>query len=307
MLAPSFDMVGRFQAHTLPDGSTIYFESDKHAYYGEIKANAKSEGGYSYVQSSRLPGVSTIAKHLDGSVEALLYWAVKLEQIGIAKLAVQALDEGRDMTWLREQGTIRDALAHEKLSWTDIRDEATARGNLAHELQVAIFTGGKPTLAAFPDDQRGYGQALFRWVHDRAPRPIMVEQVTADLGTGVAGTFDLMAEVDPDRFDSLPFEVDRPFTILADAKSRESGKDRRSDHIQIVGYERCNRACEIGATDHRLILLLKPDGEYEEKWCVGTDADFAAALVAHNQGKALEKRMRKPAAFYADQGLAVAA
>jgi hypothetical protein len=307
MLTPSFDIVGRFQAHTLPDGSTVYFEPEEHAYYGEIKESKSAKGGYSFVRSSRLPGISTVAKHLDGSVEGLLYWAVKLEQIGIAKLCVQALDEGRDLTWLREQGTIRDALAHEKLSWTDIRDEAAERGNLAHDLQVAIFTGAKPTLAVFPDDQRGYGRALFRWVHDRAPRPKMVEQVTADLATGVAGTFDLMAEVDPDRFDSLPFEIDRPFTILSDAKSRESGKDRRSDHIQLAGYERSNRACEIGASDYRLVLLLLPDGEYEEKWCVGTDADFAAALVAHKQGKALEGRMRKPDAFYAEQREAVIA
>jgi hypothetical protein len=294
-------MVGRFQAHTLPDGSTVYFEPKKHAYYGELKESARSEGGYSYVQSSRLPGISTVAKHLDGSVEGLLYWAVKLEQIGIAKLAVQALDEGRDMTWVLEQRTIRDALAEAGLAWTDIRDEAAARGDLAHELQVAIFTGGKPTLAAFPDDQRGYGQALFKWVRDRAPRPKMVEQVTADVATGVAGTFDLMAEVDSDRFESLPFDVDGPFTILTDAKSRESGKDRRSDHIQLAGYERSNRACEIGATDHRLVLLLLPDGEYKEKWCVGTDADFAAALVAHKQGKSLERRMNKPAEFYAER------
>jgi hypothetical protein len=293
--------IGRFQAHELPDGSTIYFEPKAHAYFGEIKESKSAEGGYSYVQSSRLPGVSTIAKHLDGSVEGLLYWAVKLELIGIAKLAAQALQEGRDMTWLCEQRSIRDELAQAGLAWTDIREQAAERGNLAHELQVAIFTGGQPSLKAFPDDQRGYGQALFSWVRDRAPRPLAVETVTADLSIGVAGTFDLMAEVDPDRFDDLPFEIDRPFTILSDAKSRESGKDRRSDHIQLIGYERCNRACGNGATDYQLVLLLLEDGTYKEKWCVATDADFAAALTAHNQGKALEKRMNKPAAFYAEQ------
>jgi hypothetical protein len=303
---PDPKQIGRFEVHDLPDGSTIYFEPKAHAYYGEIKENSRSEGGYSYVQSSRLPGVSTISKHLDGSVEGLLYWAVKLELIGIAKLAVKALDEGRDMTWLCEQESIRRELSEAGLAWTDIRDEAAQRGDLSHELQVAIFTGGQPSLKAFPDDQRGYGQALFTWVRDRAPQPIAVETVTADLSIGVAGTFDLMAEVDPDRFDSLPFEIDRPFTILSDAKSRESGKDRRSDHIQLTGYERCNRACGIGATDYRLVLLLLEDGTYKEKWCVGTDADFAAALTAHNQGKALEKRMNKPEAFYAE-AVAVAA
>lgn len=306
MLTPSPEMVGRFERHSLPDGSEIYFEREKHAYYGEIKESARAEGGYSYVQSSRLPGVSTIAKHLDASVEALLYWAVKLEQTGIAKLAVRALEQGHDMSWLQSQESIRAQLAEAGLSWTDIRDEAAERGNLSHQLQVEIFTGGKPSLSMFPDDQRGYGQALFSWVRDRRPRPIAVERVTASLALGVAGTFDLMAEVDPDRFDSLPFEIDRPFTILSDAKSRESGKDRRSDHIQLIGYEASNRACEIGATDHRLALLLLPDGTYKEKWCVATEADFAAALVAHNQGKALEKRMRAPEKFYAEQAESVA-
>lgn len=308
MPTPKPNIVGRFEEHSLPDGSVVYFEPEKHAYYGEIKENSRSEGGFSYVQSSRLPGISTIAKHLDASPEGLLYWAVKLELIGVAQLAQQAIDEDRGMDWLLDQRSIRDALAQAGLSWTDIRDEAAERGNLAHDLQVAIFTGGKPSLSAFPDDQRVYGQALFCWVRDRAPRPIMVETVTADLSIGVAGTFDLMAEVDPDRWPSsgpgaLPFEIDRPFTILSDAKSRESGKDRRGDHVQLAGYERSNRACGHGATDFRLVLLLLEDGTYLEKWCVGTDADFAAALTAHNQGKALEKRMRKPEAFYSEQAV----
>jgi hypothetical protein len=307
MPASSPTQVGRFEAHELPDGGTVYFEPKAHAYYGEIKENSNSEGGYSYVQSSRLPGISTIAKHLDGGVEGLLYWAVKLDQFGIAKLAAKAIEDGHSLDWLLAQDSIRRELEGAGLAWTDIRDQAAERGNLAHALQVEIFTGGQPTLAAFPDDQRPYGQALFKWVRDRAPRPIAVEQVTADLSIGVAGTFDLMAEVDPDRFDSLPFEIDRPFTILSDAKSREKGKDRRSDHVQLAGYERANRACGIDATDYRLVLLLLPDGSYREQWCVATDADFAAALTAHNQGKALEKRMRKPAEFYAEQVDAVIA
>ncbi len=306
MLTPSPTEVGRFLAYELPDNSTVYFEPEKHQYFSEIKENSRSEGGYSYVQSSRLPGVSTIAKHLDASVEGLLYWAVKLEQIGIAKLAVQALEEERDLTWLREEESIRRELAEAGLAWTDIRKHDARRGELAHKLQVAIFNGEQASLSMFPDDQRAYGQALFTWVRDRAPRPIAVEQLTADLGKGIAGTFDLMAEVDPDRFEKLPFEIDRPFRILSDAKSRESGKQRRSDHIQLAGYEIANRACGIGATDYRLVLLLLPDGTYKEKWCVATEADFAAALTAHNQGKALEKRMNDPAKFYREEAERVA-
>lgn len=298
-------MIGRFEAHTLPDGSTIYFEPDDHAYYGEVKEAKSAKGGYSFVRASRLPGVSTIAKHLDASVEGLLYWAVKLDQIGIAKLAVKAIEEGRDLTWLQEQESIRRELSEAGLAWTDIRDQAAERGNLAHELQVAILTGEKASLSVFPEDQRPYGQALFKMVRDLAPKPVAIEKVTASPSKQFAGTFDLLADFEPDRFEAaghtLPFEIDREFRVLSDAKSRESGKERRADHVQLVGYEEANVECGIGASDYRLAVLLLPDGNYKLKWCAATPADFYAALTAHRSGKHLDSRMRNPEKFYAEQ------
>lgn len=298
MLNPEPKMVGRFEEVALPNGEVVYFEPEKHQYFGEIKESARSKGGYSFVQSTRLTGVSTIAKFLDPNADPLMHWATKLDQIGIAELASQALDAGADLAWLREQRTIIEALRDAERTWTHVRDRAAERGTNVHErIFLALATGREaPSLAALSEEERRYGQAAMKWWRDRQPDPIAAEQVTVDHANRFAGRFDLLAQVDASDFDHVPEGIAGTFKVLVDAKTREKGKDRKSDHVQLPGYEVANVACDIGASDARLILLLMPDGNYREVWCAGTEADFYSALNASQSGKHLEKRMRVSAA-----------
>lgn len=288
MIAPVVEQVGRFERHTLPDGSAVFYEPDPaHRYFGEVKESVKAEGGFSYVRDSRLTGVSTPTKALDSNIDGLLYWAAKLDQTGIADLVGTQLGAGcdvGDLEWLASQESIAAALRDAELTWAHVRDRAATRGSNVHErIFLALATGKRPpSLSALSDEERGYGQAAIRWWRDREPEPERAEQVTAHLGMGVAGRFDLLAQIDGER-------------VLVDAKTRERGQDRRSDHAQLPGYELCNVACGIGPSDRRLVLLLMPDGSYREIECVGTEADFRAALTAYRRGAKLEKRMRAAA------------
>lgn len=288
MLSREVEQVGRFERHTLPDGSVVFYEPDPaHKYFGEVKESAKAEGGYSFVRDSRLTGVSTPTKALDSNIDGLLYWAAKLDQTGIADLVSTQLEAGcdiGDLDWLGSQPSIAAALRDAELTWTHVRDRAATRGTNVHERTFLALATGKrpPSLSALSEEERGYGQAAIRWWRDRKPEPLCAEQVTAHLERGIAGRFDLLAKIDSDR-------------VLVDAKTREKGQDRRSDHAQLPGYELCNVACGIGPSERQLVLLLMPDGSYREVECVGTEADFRAALTAYRRGAKLEKRMRAAA------------
>lgn len=275
------ETVGRFELHSLPDGAGIYFDPKPHAYYGEVKPNGKSEGGYSAVKDSRLAGVSTAAKALDGGVsDPLIHWGTKLERVGFAEICAYALDQGEDMAWLRDPEAIRSRLYAAKRAWHHIRDRAATRGTNVHErIFAALARDEAPTLADLSDEERNYGQAAMRFWRDYDPVPIHVEQVTAWRELGVAGRFDLLCEIDGRR-------------TLIDAKTREKDAARRTDHVQLAGYEACNEACGIGISERQWILVLLPDGSYSTHPGLAEKGDFLAALDAYRCGRSLEQRMK---------------
>lgn len=281
MIERKVQQLGRFEAHEVPSGEVVYFDPGPHAYFGEIKPSKSAEGGYSYVRDSRLTGVSTPVKALDTNVDPLLFWAAKLDQVGIAELAGACLDSDDDLGWLRSQESIAAALRDAELTWANVRDRAAQRGTAVHELIFLALATDKrpPSLSALSAEERAYGQAAMRWWRDRNPSPLYAEQVTLWADQGVAGRFDLLCEIDGER-------------VLVDAKTREKGVARKGDHAQLAGYEAANIACGIGASDRQVALILKPDGTYEEHTSVGTVDDFVSALSAYRAGGDLDKRMR---------------
>lgn len=289
MVDRKVEQVGRFELHRTPDGDEVYFDPEPHRYYGEVKENKKSKGGYSFVRDSQMVGCSTPAKCLDTNVDPLLWWAAKLDQIGVATLAEQALDSGDSLEWLRSQPSIASALRQAGMTWHDVRDQAAQRGTNVHErIFLALASGDRPpSLAALSGAERAYGQAAIRWWRDRKPEPLYAEQVTICRALGVAGRFDLLCRIDGK-------------SVLVDAKTREKFKVRRSDHVQLAGYEMCNVSCEIGASDYQLALILCPDGTYLEHENLAEESDFITALDAYRRGGDLEKRMREDEKLHAE-------
>ena len=286
-LVRDVEVIGRFEAHRIGE-DVVYYDPEPHRYYSEVKENPKSKGGYSFVKASALTGVSTPLKALDTNVDPLLHWAAGLDQVGIAELIGISIDSGEDLGWMRDPLQLKIALREADLTWDKVRDKTATRGTNVHELIFLALATGKrpPSLKALSAEERAYGQAAIRWWRDHDPEPLFAEQVTYHRGHRVAGRFDLLANIE--------WRGER-IRALIDAKTREKGKARRSDHAQLSGYEMCNVACGIGESDRQFALILKPDGTYEVHESVATEADFIAALEAYRRGGDLDKRMRAQA------------
>lgn len=282
-LVRDVEVIGRFEAHRIGE-EVVYYDPEPHRYYSEVKENKKSNGGYSFVKGSQLTGVSTPLKALDTNVDPLLHWAAGLDQVGIAELIGISIDSGEDLSWMRDPLQLKIALRDAGLTWDKVRDKTATRGVNVHELIFLALATGKrpPSLKALSAEERAYGQAAIRWWRDHDPKPLFAEQVTYHRGHRVAGRFDLLCEIGGER-------------VLVDAKTREKGACRKSDHAQLAGYEMCNVACGIGGSDRQVALILKPDGTYAPHDSIGVEADFIAALEAYRRGGDLDKRMRAQA------------
>ena len=117
-------------------------------------------------------------------------------------------------------------------------------------------------------------------------------------GKGYAGTFDLLAGLDlnspglPPVPEGLELGYATRATVLIDDKTRQKPRTYKSDHVQLRLYKGGDSECGIGESDLELVVVLLPDGNYEEFWGLATDADANSALLASKSGKSLDKRLR---------------
>lgn len=308
MLTQAPEKIGRFEVHTLPDGSVVYKEirGENHYYHAEIKPSKSAEGGYSFVKGSTLTGVSTASKYLDGDPGGLMHWAARMDQSGVARIASADMKAGRSLDWLCSQETIEDRLRAERATWEHERDRRADQGtNVHHDTVWKLATGQDTTLANLTDAERGFGQGVFASFEDLGllDRVVCAEKVTVDHASRIAGTFDVLAEgvevealmrqlVNPR---AVPEEIveRESIRLLADYKTRDAaGKIRKSDHLQLQGYEACNRACGIGESDGQVVIIVLPDGTYEVYWCEADYAQWAASVTACHSGRPLDSRIR---------------
>lgn len=300
--------IGRFLEHKLPDGSVIYYEDrgDKHYYHGEIQPSSSAKGGYSFVKGSTLTGVTTATKYLDGDPEPLMNWAVERAEDGMARIATADMDAGRDVSWLRERETIRRRLDEEEANWRHERDRRAEVGTRVHKEMVWKLATGQPaTLAGTTEMERGFSQGVFASFRELGllGNVEYAEQVTVAHDKKIAGTFDVWAEgvptapflerlVNPDK---VPTEVAELPTLrlLADYKTRDgAGKIRKSDMVQVRGYEDCNQSCGLPASDGQVVIIVLPDGTYEVYWGEATYGQWVAARNSCMSAKPLDSRMR---------------
>lgn len=259
----------------LPSGTRIDF-------WDEVGLDGQPQRRRYTVDDEKATSISTVAKALDTNPTGLMYWAAGLTCEGVAEMA----EIKPDLTWVGSGDSIQRELREHDLTWPQVRDQTAKRGSSVHELIFAALGEGRraPSLSDLTEDERGYGQAAMRWWRDRDPEPLQVEAMTANPELGVAGRFDLRAKIEIDG---------RKVFALVDAKTREKGRARLGDHVQLAGYESCNVHSEIGGSDCQLALLLLPDGTYREVWGQATLDDFETAATALRAGRSLEARMRK--------------
>lgn len=172
------------------------------------------------------------------------------------------------------------------------QNDAKRRGQNVHTAAENFAREGiHPEPTAHPDDERGYIEALCRWIDTEQPEFVRSEVVVASPTHGYAGRFDgdcILKNVGLARLD---FKTSRKGTLYPEV------------HLQLAAYELAATECGYEHSDARIAVLLKSDGTYEQKETCANAGDFLSILDAYNamqrlkasikQTKADEKKAQK--------------
>lgn len=213
-----------------------------------------------------VPSVTGILKVLDKP--ALIPWA---EARGIegALAAVRTgsmgLDDPNPVSVVRSLRLGADAA----------RDAGADRGTSLHDaLEVYVTTGKVPAFADFPPEDRGYVQALCRWLLAARPEPSAVEVCVGSVLHGFAGRLDMRARIGGR-------------DLVVDLKTNAGGRVYDEPHTQVAAYVGALVECGHPAPDGTLIVALGEDGNYEAVEGEASYEDFLAVLSAFQVMKRL--------------------
>ena len=270
-----------FEVHTLPSGETVVYRDRDHSYWKELveKPNGDQAG------KGRLTGVSTVVGPMDWQADNLMGWAARLDREGVAALAADAfgLDDVKDvfasLRWLSSGEAIGNALDDAQLSWRLARDKAASRGTAVHTHALNALATGQavPAFEQMTGEERGYAEGITSFWLDHSPKVHAAEAVVADLDLGVAGRFDLLAEVGGK-------------LIVLDAKTSKYLSAKFVAQIagyalllERSGYERP----EVGA-----VLQVRENGTYSLIEVEIEEDDFTMALAVYRRAAEIKKRLR---------------
>lgn len=150
--------------------------------------------------------------------------------------------------------------------------EAMDRGAKLHlRFALLIASNAKPkSLCARPAPLLEYPSwcaAMDKWVADRDPQPILLEQPSFNEKEGFAGTADAKVRMVVNGVSEI---------ILPDLKS---GAESPTDRVQVKAY-RTMKNYEDATKG--LVLYIRNDGTYHEDWEPARPEDWAAFLHALN-------------------------
>jgi hypothetical protein len=270
---------------TTPNGTHIYYQQGPKRLYR--------------VNEVEVPSVSTVNDVLDKP--ALKWWGMRMGVQGILDL----LENGALGSWEFEtderitESEIVGRLTEHKLTVNHVRDKAATRGTNVHKsLETWVETGVTPIPEFFPENERGYVQAVVAFINDAHPHAIYSELMVGSAVHGFAGRFDLFANLDfsgevvtktyPKR---KPVRETLSGTWLIDAKTKtqteKAVKAYESHKIQLGGYEGGLAECGYPAPDHKGLLHLFADGRYELVETHATFDDFLAIKGAYDALKGI--------------------
>lgn len=276
--------MGPFRRFTFPLGDSVVYRDADHSYWADCKRKMqKGEEVWSGTKP-RYAGVSTVVSPYDFRPDSLMRWAADLDLNGITQIF-----GGKELP--ADPADVRSALWAWKLSWQQARDEKAESGKAAHaKVLHQLALGKEPDLDVLLPHERGFGQAIYRWVLDRDPEFLQAEQVVASVANCVAGTLDLRV-----RMDSMIGLDHRKGIVVVDAKAR--GFIPASSLAQVAGYDKCVVDCGLGGpADHLLVLKLLEDGTYREIW-----VDDGKAPEERHEGFLAALKVYRRAAEYSKQ------
>ena len=274
----SVTVAGDFQIHTLPSGETLVYRDRDHSYWKElvVKPNGEQAG------KGRLTGVSTVVGPMDWQSDNLMGWAARLDREGVAALAADSFassDALASLGWLASGESIGIALDDAELSWRQSRDKAATRGTAVHTHALNALASGEPVPAfeQMTGEERGYAEGVTAFWLDHDPKVIAAEAVVADLELGVAGRFDLLAEIDGR-------------IVVLDAKT---SKYLSAKFVaQIAGYALLLERSGYQKPEAGAVLQVREDGSYSLIEMEIVEDDFTMALAVYRRAAEIKKRLR---------------
>jgi hypothetical protein len=210
------------------------------------------------------------------------YWHLTLDgkrPLVSVSTVLNVLDKPGLLSWVRE-------ITLQGENYWEVRDASATRGTSVHSALEALATEGTiPKLADFPEEDRGYVQALAGWWLEAKPEVIASEVIVASLEHNFAGRFDLRCRIDGK-------------VTLLDAKT--SKRVYPTTHFaQLEAYEGASVESGYDPTDQRMVLRLGGDGVYETAVSCASYSDFLgikAAFDAQKRVEAAHKLILKEAA-----------
>lgn len=146
------------------------------------------------------------------------------------------------------------------------RDAGALRGTAIHDaLRTYYELGTVPNVGDFPEEVRGYVQAVCLWLLKADPEPVEVERVIGSPTRNYAGRLDLIANIEGRK-------------VLVDFKTNPAGRIYDEAHLQAAAYLHALPACGIGDVERAILVSFGEDGGFEELAGEADAEDFLSIL-----------------------------
>lgn len=250
----------------LPDGGLLEFEFAPAGYLTKADTVRRSDWrAYQYTPPGgkrvRMTSVTTLLAAIIPK-GGLPIWAEARGIEGAVAAVRQGLINPAD-----ETQNVVDVVRANRLGADRARDEAADRGVSVHALLEAwSLAGTPPSPQDFHQEDRGYVQALSKWILKANPEPVEVEQIVVSPADGYAGRVDLKARVDG-------------MLGTVDLKTAVKGATYASVHLQMGMYARADEACGGEPSEFKRAVILSPDGSFREQECMADDRAIDTALA----------------------------
>lgn len=231
------------------------------------------------IDGQAVPSVTQILGVLDKP--GLPWWGMQIGVQGVIELAKRhdnpniigpETDPDKVVAWLTS----------EKLTVNHQRDNAAKRGTGVHDaLEQYCATGAIPSLSDFPVEERGFVQALCKFLIDHEPQPERTEVIVGSREHQFAGRYDLRCTI-------------AGRNGILDLKTGK--RLYNTVHLQASAYELADT--EMGAEPCEVCWALRAsaDGSYELVETRATTEDFLAVKHAYDALARLKDAMKAKAA-----------
>lgn len=241
--------------------------------------------------SKRMPGVTTILGVLDKP--ALVWWGMRVGLRAAAQIVqeydVSTFSTDPQIDGKNDVGDWEKATKELKLTTNHVRDNAGARGNIAHAGAEEWIKTQKPfDLSTASGEAKGYYQSAASFFVEVDAEWLASEVMVWSMKRWYAGTFDLLARVNGK-------------LVLLDLKT---SKDVYDTHwLQLCAYEGARRELKLDPVEGIGVVHLTPDGQFDVDtqlpmiWGAEIDAsinEFYAIKAAYDALEARKERQKKP-------------